>query len=203
MWKLLTVSEREAATFGLEFNPKNCVAISILVNGKLKTYTITTEQLFNIARRPIKQLCPTESFQYLGVNISTLGIAKPREKLHRKLDNITQFLLKLQRGLKILRCLLVPRYYHLLNLSLCPKKTLKALDIQIRTAIRKWLSLTYDTPLSDFHGRCRTGGLGIAAFVTGCMSSPKPQMCQIVAWVYSQRAVLKGSDYVQFYRLPN
>ena len=57
-----------------------------MINGELKKYKITTEQLFTNAGGPIKQLGPTESFRYLGVKISALGVVKPRETLHRELD---------------------------------------------------------------------------------------------------------------------
>ena len=67
--RLLTVAERKAARFGLEFK---CLAMSILINGALKKYKITTEQQFTIAGGPIKQLEPTEGFRYLGLKISPL-----------------------------------------------------------------------------------------------------------------------------------
>ena len=81
MRRLLTVAEREAARVGLEFNPNRCVAMSILINGGLKKYKITTEHLFTIAGWPIKQLGPTGGFRYLGLKISPLGVVKPGEKL--------------------------------------------------------------------------------------------------------------------------
>ena len=137
IWRLLTVAERETAKFGLELSPKECVAMSILINGVLKKYNITTEQLFTIVGGPIKQLGPTESFRYLGVKISPLGVVKPGGKLLRELDNITKAPLKPKQPLKILSCFLVPRYYHLLVLPLGPKKTLKALEALVKTAIRR------------------------------------------------------------------
>ena len=42
MRRLLTVAEREVAKLELEFNTKKCVAMSILINGALKKYKITT-----------------------------------------------------------------------------------------------------------------------------------------------------------------
>ena len=116
MRRLLTVAKREEAKFRLEFNPSKCVAMSVLVYGKLKKYKITTEQLFTIACGPIKQLGPTKSFLYLGVKISPLDIVQPGGKLHRELDNITKAPLKQQQRMKILHCFLVPRYYHLVLL---------------------------------------------------------------------------------------
>ena len=68
--------------------------------------------------------------------------------------------------LKILCRFLVTRYYYLLVLSLCPRKTPKALDIQVRTKIRKGLSLLHETPLGYSHAHFRDGGLGIPALVT-------------------------------------
>ena len=100
-------------------------AMSILIIGALKKYKITTEQLFTIAGGPIKQLGPTEGFRYLGTKITPLGIEKPGGKLHRELDNIANASLRPQQRLKILRCFLVPRFYHLLILALCPRKTQK------------------------------------------------------------------------------
>ena len=100
--KLLTVAEWKVAIFGLEFNLNKCVAMSILINGALKKYKITIEQLFTIAGVPIEQLGPTEGFRYLGVKISPLGVEKPGGKLHRELDNITKAPLKPQQRLKIL-----------------------------------------------------------------------------------------------------
>ena len=44
---------------------------------------------------------------------------KPGGKLHRELNNITKAPLKPQQCMKILRCFLVPKYYHLLVLSVC------------------------------------------------------------------------------------
>ena len=102
MRRLLTVAEREAAKCGLEFKPKKCVAMYILINGALKKYKITIEQLFTVAGVPIEQLGPTEGFRYLGVKISPLGVEKPGGKLHRELDNITKAPLKPQQRLKIL-----------------------------------------------------------------------------------------------------
>ena len=113
-----------------KFNPNKCVAMSILINGALQKYKITTEQLFTIASGPIKQFMHSEGFRYLSVISAPLGVEKPGRKLYRELDNINNASLKPQQCSKILRCFIVPRCYHLLVLSLCPKKTLKALDVR-------------------------------------------------------------------------
>ena len=93
---------------------------------------------------------------------------KPGGKLHRELDNITKAPLKLQQRMKILRCFLVPKYCHLFVLSLYPK-TLKAIDVKVRTSIRNWLNLPHNTPLGYLHARCRDGGLCIPPFVSSVL----------------------------------
>ena len=145
-----------------KFNPNKCVAMSILINGALQKYKITTEQLFTIASGPIKQFMHSEGFRYLSVISAPLGVEKPGRKLYRELDNINNASLKPQQCSKILRCFIVPRCYHLLVLSLCPKKGTSC----TRMAIRRWLSLPHDTLLGYFYARCRDGGLGITPFVT-------------------------------------
>ena len=42
---------------------------------------------------------------------------------------------------------------------------MKALDVQVRTAIRRGFSLPHDSPLGYFHDHCRDGGLGIPSFI--------------------------------------
>lgn len=84
----------------------------------------------------------------------------------KELEKITRAPLKPQQRLKILRCFLIPRWYHRLVLGGCYMKVLKALDRQIRASIRKWLVLPKDIPVSYFHTQCSDGGLGIPSLET-------------------------------------
>ena len=87
MRKLLAVAERERAMSRLKFNPKKCIAMSILINGRPKKNKITIKQLFSIVgTRPIKQLNLTKGFWYLDINILPFGVAKPGGKLLRELN---------------------------------------------------------------------------------------------------------------------
>ena len=132
---------------------------SNLIHGERKKYKITTEQIFMIACGPIKQLRLTENFRYLSMKISPLGVEEQGVKLHRELVNITKAPVERQQRLKNLRCFFVWRFYHLFVLSLCLRKTLKALDVQVKMVIRRWLSLLHNTLLGYFHVRCRDGGV--------------------------------------------
>lgn len=164
--RLLRTAEDEARIYGLEFNSSKCLAMSIQVAGKEKKYKISTASSFKVNGEFIKQLGPTEGFRYLGIKISPMGTEKPGGKLENELANVTKAPLKPQQRLKILRCFLIPRFYHRLVLSGSRLKVLKALDRQVRIAVRKWLRLPKDTPLGYFHASCKEGGLGIPAFRT-------------------------------------
>uniref|UniRef100_A0ABD2VWK8 Reverse transcriptase n=1 Tax=Trichogramma kaykai TaxID=54128 RepID=A0ABD2VWK8_9HYME len=138
----------------------------------------------------------TEHFRYLGVHFSPLGIRKPGGTLVRELANIASAPLKPQQRLKILRCFLVPRFYHQLVLSRCHLQTLKSLDRQVRAAVRKWLRLPKDVPIGYFHARCLDGRLGIPSFRTAIpalvhsrLSDMAESSCAAVRGVFCHRSV--------------
>ncbi|KAG7187555.1 hypothetical protein KM043_018892, partial [Ampulex compressa] len=166
MQDLLRTVEEEARKYGLELNSAKCLAMSIQIAGKDKKYKVQSTSQFKVNGEYIKQLGPTEGFRYLGIRISPLGMDKPGGTLDTELANITKAPLKPQQRLKILRCFLIPRFYHRLVLARSPLKTLRALDRQVRTAVRRWLRLPKDTPMGYFHAGCKQGGLGIPAFRT-------------------------------------
>uniref|UniRef100_A0ABD2WAI5 Uncharacterized protein n=1 Tax=Trichogramma kaykai TaxID=54128 RepID=A0ABD2WAI5_9HYME len=103
---------------------------------------------------------------FLATSVSFPYIPRPPYggTLVRELTNIASAPLKPQQRLKILRCFLVPRFYHQLVLSRCYLQTLKSPDRQVRAAVRKWLWLPKDVPIGYFHARCLDGGLGIPSF---------------------------------------
>uniref|UniRef100_A0ABD2XNC2 Reverse transcriptase domain-containing protein n=1 Tax=Trichogramma kaykai TaxID=54128 RepID=A0ABD2XNC2_9HYME len=166
MKSLLRIAEEEAAKSGLSFNPSKSQAISIMIAGKVKKYKVLTEPQFTLNSGPINQLGSTEAFRYLGLSISPRGIAKPTGYIMSELARITTAPLRPQQRLKILRCFLIPRLYHQLVLSRTTMRVLKAMDKQVRVAVRTWLYLPKDTPLGYFHASCIDGGLGIPAFET-------------------------------------
>jgi hypothetical protein len=167
MRKSLLAAEEEGKRHGLMFNAEKCLAISIVPKGKEKKFKVVTDQQFHLADgTPIKQLKPSERFKYLGVEFSPSGVIKCARRLELELGNISAAPLKPQQRLKLLRCFLIPRFYHQLVLSGCTMRTLRALDKQVRLAIRKWLLLPKDVPIGYFHTNCKDGGLGIPAFST-------------------------------------
>lgn len=163
----LAAAEKTARQQGLAFNPSKCVATSIVPSGRDKKVKILTEPQFTLLDGdPIRQLGPVDEWRYLGVNLSPVGVKKASPSLEVELQRITRAPLTPQQRLKILRCFLVTRYYHLLVLSGCTMKVLRQLDLQTRAAVRRWLRLPKDVPVAYIHASCRDGGLGIPSFVT-------------------------------------
>lgn len=163
----LAAAERTAQQQGLAFNTSKCVATSIVPSGRDKKVKVLTQPQFALNDQvPIRQLGPTEEWKYLGVNLSPVGVKRVSPTLEVELQRITRAPLKPQQRLTILRCFLVTRYYHRLVLAGCTLKILRLLDLQVRSAVRRWLRLPKDVPVAYFHTPCRDGGLGIPSFLT-------------------------------------
>ncbi|CAB0034354.1 unnamed protein product [Trichogramma brassicae] len=166
MKSLLQIAEEEATKYCLSFNPSKSQAILMMIAGKVRKYKVLTEPQFTLNSGPINQLGSTDAFRYLGLSISPRGIAKPTGYIKSELVRITNAPVRPQQRLKILRCFLIPRLYHQLVLSRTPMRMLRAIDKQVRVAVRKWLCLPKDTPLGYFHASCIDGGLRIPALKT-------------------------------------
>lgn len=161
----LLATEREARRQGLHLHPSKCFALSLVPVGKQRKMRVMTDPTFKLSDGSvIRQLGPSELWTYLGVQFSSGGVHKPSRLLATDLDKISSAPLKPQQRLKILRCFLVPRYYHQFILAKCSARFLKAMDCQIYVAIRRWLRLPRDVPIAYFHAPCRDGGLGIPSF---------------------------------------
>jgi len=103
------------------------------------------------------QLSTTAEWWYLGVNFQPSGPRTLLGDLTGLLDNLTRALLKPQQRLKALRCFLIPRFYHGLVLGRANIGRLRALDLQVRAAVRRWLRLPHDTSVCFFHASVRDG----------------------------------------------
>lgn len=163
----LLATEEEAKKQGLHFNPAKCLALSLIPVGGTKKIKVASaaEVSFRFGcGSAIRQLGPTDVWTYLGVQFTAQGAERPGRSLERDLEKITKAPLKPQQRIKILRCFLLPRFYHKLVMSKCSKRLLKALDRQVYSAVRKWLHMPRDVPTPYFHAACRDGGLGIPSF---------------------------------------
>lgn len=167
MQSLLRVAEEVGGKQGLALNASKCVALSIVPAGKQKKYKVLTTPQFHLASgEELKQLTPSQEWRYLGVDFRPIGPRKAGGSLHVELDRISKAPLKPQQRLKILRCFLIPRLYYRLVLAGTTLGKLKALDKQVRAAIRKWLRFPADVALAYYHTTTQDGGLGIPSLTT-------------------------------------
>ncbi|KAG7196445.1 hypothetical protein KM043_018855 [Ampulex compressa] len=163
----LQVVEARAREQGLSFNARKCVCLSIVPSGKQKKYKIlAAPQCVLSDGSQVDQLTPSQQWRYLGVDFRPIGPKQAGGTVNIELDRLTKAPLKPQQRLKILRCFLIPRFYHALVLAGTTLGKLRALDRQVREAIRRWLRLPHDTANAYFHTPCRMGGLGIPPFAT-------------------------------------
>lgn len=193
----LAAAEKTASLQGLAFNTSKCVATSIVPSGRDKKVKILTSAQFALQdRRPIRQLGPTEEWRYLGVNLSPVGVKKVSPTLEVELQRITRAPLKPQQRLTILCGFLVTRFYHQLVLAGCTLKVLRALDLQVRAAVRRWLRLAKDVPVAYFHAACKDGGLGIPSFVTTIPGVMRGRLLAMENSSFQSARIARGSARV-------
>lgn len=169
-WGLQTslgLVEDTAGDQGLAFNARKCSVLSIVPAGKQKKFKIIVTPTFQLRDGSLlPQLSTTAEWRYLGVNFQPSGPRSLRVDLAGLLDGLTRAPLKPQQRLKALRCFLIPRFYHGLVLGRTNIGRLRALDLQIRAAVRRWLRLPHDAPVGFFHASGCDGGLGVPSFTT-------------------------------------
>lgn len=165
--KALRAVEDKAREHGLNFNAQKCSVLSLVPSGKVKKIKVVTTPTFQLGEGTfIPQITTTDEWRYLGIDFCPTGPKKVKTDLAIFLDRITKAPLKPQQRLILVRCFLLPRIYHALVLGRATLGKLRALDLQIRAAVRRWLRLPKDTPTGFMHASVRGGGLGIPALST-------------------------------------
>ncbi|VDK41074.1 unnamed protein product, partial [Dibothriocephalus latus] len=147
---------------GMVLNPTKCVAFYVEALGKEKTSCLRQCDV-TIEGSALRSLGPTDTFRYLGVPFSYRGklVVRHHSVLHDMLTEITKAPLKPQQRMTLLKRHCVPKLLHELVLGAVHRATLKRLDVQLRQAVRRWLKLPTDTPVSFLHAAVRNGGLGV------------------------------------------
>eukprot|EP00061_Rhincodon_typus_P001740 g15637.t1 len=91
----------------------------------------------------------------------------PHKKiLHDMIQEVSHAPLKPQQKVEIVRNYLIPKLKYSLTLGEAHCNTLKAMDQQVRQAIRGWLRLPKDTSIGFIHSTVKDGGLGIPCLLT-------------------------------------
>lgn len=158
---MITSFEKAAARYGLRLNLKKCFAFSLVPHGKRKTFKVLTERQFHLSSGSVLQLDSLSRWSYLGVEYVSTGSAHVSTQVLTLLERLSKAPLKPQQRLLALRSFLLPRIFHPLVLGRCNQRTLRELDLTIRSFIRRWLRLPKDVPIPFFYASTRDGGLGI------------------------------------------
>nr|CAJ00246.1 TPA: polyprotein [Schistosoma mansoni] len=147
---------------GWSVNPEKSRTLDLISGGHSKI-TALSQTEFTIAGMRIPPLSAADTFDYLGIKFNFKGRCPVAhiDLLNNYLTEISCAPLKPQQRMKILKDNLLPRLLYPLTLGIVHLKTLKSMDRNIHTAIRKWLRLPSDTPLAYFHSPVAAGGLGI------------------------------------------
>lgn len=118
--------------------------------------------------RQLKSLKVIENFVYLGVIFSPVGrVFNPATELRDMLAVLAKSPLKPQQKAYILRIIVIPKFLHQLVLGRLHLGSLKKLDLNIRTFLRKTLRLSHDLPNSSFYCSVADGGMGIPCLPWG------------------------------------
>ncbi|KAL7053298.1 hypothetical protein AAHC03_025514 [Spirometra sp. Aus1] len=147
---------------GMVLNSAKCVSFYLQALGKEKSTCLQLCDV-SIGGMVLRSLGPTDTFDYLGEPFSYRGkvTVGHRPVLHKMLEKITRAPLKPQQRLTLLKRHCLPKLLHQLVLGAVHRNTLKRLDLQVRQAVRKWLKLPADTPISFLHTAIREGVLGV------------------------------------------
>jgi len=163
----LRVVEDKAREMGLLFQGKKCSVLSLVPSGREKKIKIMTTPQFRLRDGTwLPQLDTAAEWRYLGVDFRPAGPRRVGSDISIFLSRLSRAPLKPQQRLKIVRCFFLPRLYHSLVLGRATLGKLRALDVQTRAAVRRWLRLPSDTPTAFFHAPASSGGLGIPALAT-------------------------------------
>jgi len=146
---------------GLSINSKKTGVLSVVASGRDKKVKIDMEPTFTVGGAVIPQRSPTEIWTYLGCMFQGAKECMNIPPLARSIELLTKAPLKPQQRLRLLRDGLLPRYYYRWVVGAVTSKTLRGVDVQIRTAIRRWLRLPHDVPAGYYHAPIKNGGLGL------------------------------------------
>lgn len=148
---------------GLAVNQRKSGVLSMMASGRDKKVKIVADAEFRLQGGILPQRSVLDVWSYLGntYNGAKDNVADVTGTFRECLAKITKAPLKPQQRLQLLRVCLLPRFYHQWVVGVTTSKTLKAIDTQVRAAVRTWLRLPHDAPTGYFHASIRAGGLGI------------------------------------------
>lgn len=150
-------------TLGQFINLSKCHTIAIKNIPGEKNCVVDQKQTFRSGAHKLPALNRADEWTYLGIPFTPEGRNSGRtlKTLNEQLQKLSKAPLKPQQRLFALRTYVIPSTYHKLTLGSTTIGLLKRLDINIRKAVKKWLSLPHDATSAYFHAVQKDGGLGI------------------------------------------
>ena len=164
MERLFAELKAALAACGLVLNPLKCGTYELDADRKLKKAFLRKETFLRVDDVEIPAIgTDTECYRYLGARFSPEGIDGycSLKTLSAGLALISRARVDPQDRLFILKNVMIPRVNFALTIGEASGKVLRAMDVLIRSEVRRWLHLPHDTPKACFHAKVRDGGLGV------------------------------------------
>lgn len=146
---------------GLSINATKTGVLSLVASGRDKKVKIDTTRTFTVGGMRIPQKSPIEVWTYLGTTFQGAREYANDPPIPQAIEKLSKAPLKPQQRLRMLRDCLLPRYYHRWTVGSVTSKCLRRVDVQARTAVRRWLRLPHDVPVGYFHAPIQNGGIGL------------------------------------------
>lgn len=160
MRRLLTAVEVEARSVGLHFNSAKCATLHIN-SGRIGRVLPT---VFQIEGRPIPTLAEGEPYKHLGVPTGFSVDQTPLSTIEGVIKDIRAVdasLLAPWQRVEVLASFVLPRLDFLLRGATVEKRSLKAVDLQIRRVAKAWLNLPQRASAEVVYLPPSRGGCGL------------------------------------------
>ncbi len=172
--------------------------IRIDVDGKAKRSIINPHSFLKVSGESLPALDAAQTYEYLGVNMSAHGVTTNVKKvLDAQLTCLSQAPLKPEQRVYFLVHHLLPGLYYQLVLSKVTLGYMDWMDKSVRAAVRKWIKLPKDTPVSFFHAKESDGGLGIPNLKLNTILAKRDRMGRMFR---AQDPVLKEVTQMRSFR---
>lgn len=183
MLKALGVLGAGLARAGLSLNPLKSHITRIVASKGQKAFSCDSRPLLLEDGSSLAAVGPTATFRLLGVQCNWRGVSSGVElpRFQRALESVTSAPLKPYQRLLILRQFLVPRYQYSWVCGAVHRDTLRAADVAMRRAVRRWLHLPSDTSTGFLHSSINDGGLGIPHLGTSILLQKKARIERLLS----------------------
>uniref|UniRef100_A0A3B3V1B0 Reverse transcriptase domain-containing protein n=1 Tax=Poecilia latipinna TaxID=48699 RepID=A0A3B3V1B0_9TELE len=179
----LRILERFLEHTGLDIKIKKCGGFFLRAPNHIVTVNHCAD--WSIHSTPIPWIDETQSYRYLGVDVSPRrGIlpSDPLKEIMPLLRKISKAPLKPTQKVKMLLTYGIPRVVYGADMSLVGTVGLRRVDLEIRNAVKSWLHLSPSTADGLFYSSKVDGGLGLPRL------EKQIAICQVKRWCKMMQA---------------